>query len=251
MSGSLIITIFIFLLVIYVTVKNLGFIIMLRGMRIYSKGDKSRGVDRLRKALSFPLKPAHKLTCGFLILKEGNLDEADHILSSLMTSTHKKFNPHRARVYYSLVQWKRGMLDLAIDSLESLVADDYRTEVLYCNLGYFLIEKGDFQRALEVNLEALDYNGKSAVIRDNLALNYIKMEEWEKAEEISQVLVDEKPGFPEAYYHRALISLHRKDWVEASELLAIAENKNFNFLSTITPDDVARKISEADGELKN
>lgn len=244
MSGSLVLTLIISLLSIYLIGKNLGLFIMLRGMRIYSKGDKRRGLDRLRKALSFPIKPDHKLSCGFLILKEGNLDEADKILSTLISETHKKFNPHRARVYYSLVLWKKGMLDLAIESMESLLADDYRTDVLYCNLGYYLIEKGDYRRALEVNLEGLDYNGKSTIIRDNLALNYIKLEEWDKAEELSEALLNEKPGFPEAYYNRALISMHRKEWEEARELLASAEKKSFNFLSTISPDDVSRKISE-------
>ncbi len=124
-------------------------------------------VKKLERALAFPMRPQHRLTCAYLLLKEGRLEEADKIIAPLRTAVAKKYNPNLARVYYSLVLWKRGELDQAVESLEGLLEEGYRTGVLYGNLGYFLIEKGDYDRALEVNLAGIDYDSSSAVGRDN------------------------------------------------------------------------------------
>lgn len=236
--------------VLYQVIKNWGFLLMLRAMRTYSQGQKEKGVGQIQKALRFPLPAKHKLTCGYFLLKEGYLDDADRVISPLRTAVEKNYNPNQARVYYSLVLWKRGDLEGAVESLEGLLAEDYKTAVLYSNLGYLLIEKGDLDRALEVNRAGVDYDDSSAAVLDNLGLTHIKREEWDDA----LPLYDEKilpaiPGFPDAYVNRALIHMHVGEWREAKDLLIKGRGKNFNFLSTMAPETVDELMEKCDAAL--
>ena len=235
--------------IFYKMAKNWGFIVMMRAIQIYSKKDKAKGISLIRTALKYPMPAKHRLTCGYFLLKEGYLEESNSIIAPLRTAVQKKYNPNQARVYYSLVLWKQKKLDEAIESLEGLLAEDYKTAVLYTNLGFFLIEKGDYERALEINLAGKDYDSSSAVMQDNLGLNYIKLGEWEKAREIyDDIILPELPGFPDAYVNRALIHMHFEQWAEAKDLLIKAEGKSFTFLSTMTKEDVAGLIESVESK---
>ncbi|MFU0801186.1 MAG: hypothetical protein ACFWUE_11115 [Xylanivirga thermophila] len=57
----------------------------------------------------------------------------------------------------------------------------YNNSRVYGTLGYLLIEKGDLDKALEYNLQALDYDDEDPVILDNLAQTYYFMGDIEKA----------------------------------------------------------------------
>lgn len=252
MGFGQIILVLIGLFILYKVLKNWGFLSLLRAMRVYSQKDKVRGVEMLRRALKFPMAAKHKLTCGYFLLKEGYLEEADRIIAPLRTAKEKRYNPNQARVYYSLILWKEGKLDEAVESLENLLKEDYKTAVLYTNLGFFLIEKGDFDRALEVNLAGVDYDASSAVMQDNLGLTYIKREEWEKAREIyDDKVLPELPGFPDAYVNRALIHMHFEEWEEAKDLLIKGEGKSFTYLSTMEKEDVISLRKRCEEAIKD
>ncbi len=249
MSFGQLILLLIGLLILYGVLKNFGTLLMIPALKAYSKGDKAKGVKGVERALKFPMGPQQKLTCAYVLLKEGCPEKAESIISPLRTFTAKKFNPSKARVYYSLIQWKRGELDEAIESLEGLLAEGYRTGILYGNLGYFLLEKGDLDRALEVNLEALDYDPSEAVIRDNLGATYVRRGEWDKALEVYEALLPDLPRFPDAYYNRALIHCHHEEWAQAKDMLIRAAGKNFSYLSTMPRDQVDKLLEEVESKL--
>ncbi|MDC7224829.1 MAG: tetratricopeptide repeat protein [Spirochaetales bacterium] len=244
MSFGRIVLIAIAVLVVYGTVKNFGVILMFFAMRSYGKGDKPRAIKGLERALDFPMPPSPKLTCAYVLLKEGRLEKAEEVFSALRSVSSKRFNPKEVSVHFSLIYWKRGELDRAVECLEDLLADGYRTSVLYANLGYFLIEKGDWDRAWEVNTAGLEYDSTSMVLRDNLALIHIKREEWDEAAAIYDTLLPELPGFPDPYYNRALVHIHCQEWDRAKDLLIRAEGKNFTFLSTLSREQVEGKLKE-------
>ena len=235
--------------ILLAALKNLGTLMMIPSLKAYSKGNKTKGIAGVERALKFPMGPQQKLTCAYLLLKEGFPEESEKIIAPLRTLKTRKFNPNKARVYYSLILWNKGDLDRAIESLEELLAEDYKTGVLYGNLGYFLLEKGDLDRALEVNLAGYDYDASSAVIRDNLGATYIKREEWDKALEVYDALLPELPGFPDAYYNRALIHCREGEWDQAKEMLLKASGKNFTYLSTLSKEEVEEKLGEAESHL--
>ncbi len=239
MSSGLRILLLLALVAFFFALRNLGTILLFGAMRTYGRGQKDRAIGAVERALKFPMGPQHRLTSAFLLLKEGHLDRAEAIIAPLRTVKTKKYNPNKARVYYSLVQWKRGELDRAVENLEGLLAEGYRTGTLYANLGYFLIEQGSYERALEVNREGLDYDSSYNVIKDNLGLTYIKLGEWDKALEIYEDLLTGVPSFPDAYYNKALIHIHRGETEEARDLLLKAETKNFSYLSTLSREQIS------------
>lgn len=241
-TGQIILTL-IFIAIIFLMVKYRGNIQMILALRTYSQKDEEKGVEQFRKALKAPMSPRSRLTCGFYLLRAGHVDDAEAVIAPLKSVRTKKFNPNRAVVQYSLIQWKRGELDEAIESLLQLLEEDYRTSILYMNLGFYLLEKGDLEKALEINLEAYEYDKLAPVIRDNLGLNYIKLEEWDKALELFEPLVEEKPSFPDVYVNRARIHIHFGEKKEARELLETALEKNFSNLSTVSKEEINQLLT--------
>jgi tetratricopeptide (TPR) repeat protein len=249
MSFGQFVLLIIAVLIVYGVAKNFGFFLMFFAMQSYGKGNKEKGIKGLERSLDFPMGPSPKLTCAYLLLKEGHLERADKVISSLRSVTTKRFNPNEAKAHYALIYWKRGDLDRAVACLEELLADGYRTSVLYANLGCFLIEKGDLDRAWEVNQAGIEYDPPSMVIRDNLGLLHLKREEWERAAEIYDELLAEIPGFPDPYYNRALIHSHFEEWEEAKDLLIKAEGKSFTFLSTLQLEQVEELSRDVKSQL--
>ena len=101
------------------------------------------------------MNPKHRLTCGYILLTRGYEEEADGILKPLLNLKAKKFSNEKAHIFYSLLQWKQGELDEAVESLENLKEGGYISTVLYTNLGFYLLEQGELDKALKLNLESL------------------------------------------------------------------------------------------------
>ena len=211
-------------------------------MKTYSKGNTAKALDMLKESVEAGLAAKHQLTVGYLLLKEGYPEDAERIFTFLINTPQGKFNRNHARAYSALIHWKKGQLDDAISELESLLEDKYRTSALYCNLGFFLIEKGDMKRALEVNLEAYEYDELSPVIQDNLGLCYIKLKEWAKADSLYEKLIASDPGFPDAWYNAALVATHNGDKKKAESLLNSALEKKFSYLSTLNKAQVEEQL---------
>lgn len=184
-----------------------------------------------------------EVTYGFLLLKSGAVDEGERVLSALIGRLIKDRRTNElslARSYHALASWKKGDLRGAIDNLRELLAGGYRTTALYGSLGYFLIEQGQLPAALELNLEAREFNGDDKVILDNLGCTYLLMNELDRAEEVYSKLMDLQPHFPEAWYNFGKLHLARGRRDEARQAFARALELPFNALSTVTKAEVER-----------
>ena len=73
----------------------------------------------------------------------------------------------------------------------------YETTNVYSTLGLLYNEKGDYEKALEFNLLAKDYNSSNPAILDNLGTSYFNLGEYDKAFETYQEAMKYKPTFPE------------------------------------------------------
>lgn len=219
---------------VYVVMANFGF----------RKGGLPLALSWFRKAyLTRTMDVQTEVTYGFLLLKSGDVDEGEKVLSTLVGRLIKEGRSRElplARGYLSLAQWKKGDLQGAIENLSELLEGGYRTGSLYGSLGYFLLEKGDLDRALELNLEAAQYDDRDKVIMDNLGCTYFLRNDPAEAEKIYDKLIALEPGFPEAWhnYGRVLSALGKKD--EARQAFAKALELPFNALSTVTKDEVER-----------
>jgi tetratricopeptide (TPR) repeat protein len=143
----------------------------------------------------------------------------------------------------SLVQWKKGNLDEAINILEDVIKN-YETTNVYGSLGYMLIQKGDLDKALEFNLRASDYNSSNSIIMDNLGQTYYLKGNYDKAVEVYANLMESNPTFPDAYYNYALVLKSKNEFSKALEIAKKALNYELSFLSTINKSQIDNLINE-------
>ncbi len=148
---------------------------------------------------------------------------------------------------YALALWKNGELDRAIAIYEDIFPK-YKNTIIYGSLGYLYILKGDLEKALKFNQEAMEYNDTGTVILDNLGQTYYLMGEYEKAEEIFKKLMTLSPKFPEAYYDYALVLEKLGNKSGCIENLKNALNYKPNFLSGVTVEQIQDKLKQVETE---
>ncbi len=177
---------------------------------------------------------------GFVLLKSGRLDEAEKVLQSAVEKSNDRDGKNLAKSNLALVIWKKGGLDDAISMLEGVVSE-YKTTAVYGSLGYMVIEKGDLDKALKINLEAYEYNDDNAIIQDNLAHLHHLRGEMDRAGEIFKKLMGKAPHFPEAYYDYAQYLEDEGKARKAAGMYRKALSCPFSFTSTITKEQVQNR----------
>lgn len=204
------------------------------------KGDKAKAERLYRLAdkiggMNFDAT----LNCGYFFIKNGFLTEARIIFNrTAMEGKLKKVQKQRLRSINSLVMWKDGQLDDAIEVLEDLLDEGYITSVVYETLGLFYIIKKDKEKALKLCLEAYEYNSDDDVILDNLAEAYALCGKTEKAMEVYEKVIEREPHFPEPYYGYGVLLMENGRHSEGVEYLGKALEKSFSFLSTLSRERV-------------
>ena len=111
-----------------------------------------------------------------LLMREGEFEKARALLEEM--SRRKGLSDGewaQLRLQYSICLWHAGELDRAIETINRAAA--YRMNgAIYGTLGMYRVEKakvdGDFQSALDFNLEALDYDDEDPSTLDNLGQLY-------------------------------------------------------------------------------
>ena len=210
----------------------------------YSNGKIHRAITWLKRAYATgKANPKSAASYGYLLLKSGEVGESEQIFNKLLKTTLSKENESFVKTNLALVIWKKGDLDLAVSMFEEVITD-YKNSTIYSSLGYLLILKGDLDKALQFNLEAFEFNNANTVILDNLGQTYYMMGTFDKALEIFEMLISKKPKFPEAYYNYGLVLEKLGQPEQALEMMEIALNSNFSFLSTVSRDEIESKIEE-------
>ena len=116
-----------------------------------------------------------------LSMRRGDFEKAREIM--LEMNKDKSMTPEnkqQLRIDFALCQWKMGKLDKAVETMER-AASGAKSGTIYNTMGVLLIEQarvtGDFERALQWNLEAYDYDDEDAETLDNLGQLYLSMAE--------------------------------------------------------------------------
>lgn len=215
-----------------------------KGRMSYSRGDLNDAAQWFRKACETgKAKTETKVSYAYILLKSGNLEDSEKTLSSLLSSKLDKDTEMLVKSNLALVLWKKGSFDDALDMMDEVIKN-YKTSTVYGTMGYFLILRGDLDRALEFNLEAYDYNSADAIITDNLGQTYYLRGEYDKASELYEKLIPTKPNFPSAYYNYGLLLFKQGKNEDAIDNMQKALNFKFSFLSTISKEEIEAKIEE-------
>ena len=215
----------------------------------YGKGGLPKALAWFRRAhKTKTMTPQTEVTFGFLLLKNRDFDEGHAILQALvgrLTKDRRKAQLPLAQNYLALAKWRTGDLNGAISLLQDLVAGGYRTTNLYGALGYLLIEKGDLNEALRLNLEAAEFNGDDKVILDNLGTTRLLRGETPEARLVYDKLMDLAPRFPEAWYNYGRLLSREGKLEEARAAFHRALELPFNGLSTVTKAEVETALLAA------
>lgn len=199
-----------------------------------------KAIDRETK------RPKYLLSYGVLMLTEGEYEKAKELFSAVLVSLPAK-EEHKlmAKINVSLAYWKLGDIDVAIEMLEE-VHIKHRSGQVYGTLGYLLIQKGDLERALEYNLEALDYDDEDPVILDNLGQIYFKMDRMDKAKEYFERAEKEKDNQAVTLYSLGLIYSQEGNKALAREKLEKALTCNITPLSAVTRENIQKALRDLD-----
>jgi Flp pilus assembly protein TadD, contains TPR repeats len=204
------------------------------GNQSFGKKDLTSAMKYYKKALSIRnCKSSICINYGYLLLKNGLIDEADEAFNKINKNVLSASESSQYKMTYSLVLWKKNMLDAALEMLED-VYSSYKCTTVFESFGYLLILKGDYEKALQINLEGYEYNDADNVIVDNLGETYFYLGQMDKALEIYENLLEKNPNFPEPYYYYALVlnNLGKKD--NALEMLNKALSFKESNLSALT-----------------
>lgn len=168
-------------------------------------------------------------------------------------------------INYSIICWKKGRIDRAIEVLDKLFAKG-KTGTLYGTLGYLLVEKAQeakngigiaheeqdgepeedpTQRAVDFCLEAVDYDDEDAVFLDNLAQAYYRcVGDKEKALTYFNQALEHKPKAIDTNYFLALYDIEAGNKEAAIEKLKISLSGRCSPLNYAMPERVKEKLSE-------
>lgn len=144
----------------------------------------NEAIDMYKQAYELGYRKTAALQ-GFalLLMRRGEFERAREIM--LECSKDKQMSPDdrfSLRVDFSICQWKLGKLDKAIETMRS-AAQAKMNGTVYTTLGMFLVEKaretGDFEEALKLNQEAMEYDDEDPGTLDNMGQLCRLM--WEKA----------------------------------------------------------------------
>ena len=190
--------------------------------------------------------PSFKLAYGVALLKSGEFEKARDVFRDvLLNRGYKESTRNMAKINLSLAYWKLGEIDTAIEMLKEL-HQKYRNSRIYGALGYLLIEKGDMKEALDYNLEALDYDDEDPVVLDNLGQTYYRMGRIDEAKKYFLKAESIKDDQAATLYHLGCIYQQEGDNDKAKEKFLKALDCNINPLTTISREDIERKLAELD-----
>ncbi len=243
-------TIVVILILLFIIYKNRAFIYQNRGSKKYHKGDFDGALADIKTAVGLnPGAAKIRGSYAFLLLKLGHTEEAGVQIDEAIKRTETEPDKNALRVTKALVLWKQGKLDEAIEDLTELLKVYENTNV-YATLGFLYIAKGDYDKALEFNLESKEYNSSNAIILDNLGLTYFLLGDYEKALETYKEIMKCKPNFPEAYYNYARVLDKMEDLDTALYMARHALTLRFWNTSTITKQEVEAFLEELEAKEK-
>ena len=207
------------------------------GKLAYRRGNEEKCLKWFdRGAKIGNMKFTNKLLHGYLVLRSGDAERANKLFNLLGMEKLNEIQKIKLKSNKALCKWKMGDIKSSIEIYEEIIKDTPST-VDYGSLGYLYILDNQFEKALEFNKEAYDYNSDSDVIIDNLANSYLKLKDYENAEKYYKILFDKNPTFPECYFEYGKYLFEKGD-EKASEYLNKALSCKFSELSAVKRKDI-------------
>ncbi len=228
-------------------------LLMLLGMRKYADNPQ-KGLRYMRASYKTgKMSPSFQLYFAYLLLRNGELDEAENIINkAIVIGKHTLSEPELKTSEFNraLITWKRGDLSSAIVELEELYEQGYHTAGLYGSLGSFYLINKEYEKALNLAKEGVEFSDTDLISRDNLGQAYIGLGKLDDAQEVYDELLPKEPKFMEPYFNYATVMEKRGNLKEAKEFYETALEYEEKFLSTITHEEIKASIDRIDELMK-
>lgn len=184
----------------------------------------------------------YRLAYGILLLNKGDYKKSRDVLGSLLIELPSSAKTAlMAKTNLALTYWKLGDIDTSIEMLWE-VHRKQRRSMVYGALGLLLVLKGDLETAIKFNMEALEYDEEDPIILNNIAQNYYRMGEKEKARKYFLKSVAVKEDLTDALFYLACMDNEKGNLESARTRLKKALNSKTIVLSSISKDDIEEKL---------
>ena len=194
------------------------------------------------------MSPNCRISYSAYCLRENMFEFGEHLLTEVISS-RRSAAPEKLNAKHNLaiLLWKKGDLPSAISLMEVVHKQLFNTPT-YASLGVLYLEDakktGDFEKHLPFMIEAYEYNDEDKTICDNLGELYILMNEFDKAKDVYETLLQTNFITPVPYYHYAQVLKALGDNAGAKIQLQKALNCKFTSVITITKEDVEKALKE-------
>lgn len=185
---------------------------------------------------------------GLMLMRRKEYAKAVEVLRHARTL---KLNPQQWSIVYQnlgLAYWKLGEIDRAVEIYEKIF-EKVQTVNMYSTLGFLLIaqgdQMGDYQKALDFNRKAYDYDDTDASIVDNLGQVLYRTGEIEEAEKMFEKALSIKPTQFDTLYFLSRIRISQDRVEEAKKMLDTALDKTYSIFNTVPREnaiELARSI---------
>lgn len=224
-----------------------------RASAVYmNEGDKETAEALYEKAYRTGKMSADcKISYSAFCLREKRFEKGKQLLNEVInsnkTSPADKVN---ARHNFSILVWREGNLDKAVEIMENVCQSGKKTGV-YGTMGVLYLEKvkrdGTSEKILDFLLEAYDYDPCDKTIADNLGEFYIMTAEYEKAKEVYEKLLENPVTSPVPYYNYGRLLKIMGDKEGARENFEKALDCRFTSIMTVAEQQVQEELDS----LKN
>lgn len=225
----------------------------MKGQKCFAEGNYEGARAMYKKAVDTGhAKGDIKMEYSYILLRTGDIDEAEQIVNNILCYKLKPDVRGRAIIQRCMCYYKKGNIDEALSDAKELFDDGFKSIMLYGMIGYFMIEKDPYsQETFDFCAEAYDYADDDRDICDNMLICYYNRAEYKKAKEISDKVLESNPKFVEAWYHGAQIDNKLKDYKSALDKIEKIKECNRSFMTTISEEEIESLKATVESKLRS
>lgn len=244
LGSQLAILLFLTLFFCYLVITKKHYLKVFKGIKAYKTENYISALDYYKDAALSPW-------CNFTIinnyliceLKYGKpLLAKEYLNENLKVKNIKQQELLNLEITKSIVDWKTGSKENAINSLKELIKNNKNTYI-YETLTSLLLSAGKFDEANKYITEAMEFNSDNNIIQSNYAEICYKLGKFDEAKKYFDSLIEKNIKFIEPYYYSALIENKNGEFEKALALLRIAESLNESLISSINNHDIEQALN--------
>jgi len=214
-------------------------------VRKYQSGDVEAAKKLYEEAITMGLNdPRYILSYSVLLLRSGEFQKARELLVAHQKNPLLRGETRRQlHVNYAVCMFKLGDEEKALRVLESQHKQE-PSGLVYQTLGYLYVATGDKEKAIDYNLEALEYDDEDPITLDNLAQAYYLLKKDKKtAKEYFEKALAQKPGQIDTLYFLAQYDIEEGNREAAAQKLETALEGRFSPLNYATKEMIQEQIA--------